>query len=86
MIKVTRIKVPEVTAKAIVRHVVTANVGVRRGPPGPKGDKGDKGDMADPIEGFPLAMDNPQAGDVLRFDGEAWTNNPAADLVDGGNF
>lgn len=83
MMKVTRIKTPEVTAKAQIRHVVTANVGIRRGPPGPKGDKGDHGD---PVDGFPFQPSDPQAGDIVKFNGAVWTNSPSADLVDGGNF
>lgn len=83
MMKVTRIKAPEVTAKAQIRHVVTASVPVRRGPPGKPGEKGDPGDVG---TNFPLAVEQPKAGDVLKFNGAAWGNKPAAELVDGGNF
>lgn len=83
MIKVARIKSPEVTAKAQIRHVVTASVPVRRGPPGKEGPPGPPGDAA---ENFPIAVEQPKAGDILKFNGAAWSNNPAAELIDGGNF
>lgn len=93
--KVTfRVRTVSVQAAAQVRHIVTAHVRqelppmvvrvpAARGPMGPPGPKGDPGGLA---ENFPLAVLNPQAGDILKFTGSAWANDPAADLVDGGNF
>lgn len=50
------------------------------GPPGPPGKDGSE------LANFPIAISGPQSGDLLKFNGSAWTNEPSADLVDGGNF
>lgn len=53
------------------------------GPPGPPGPKGQDGDT---LTNFPLDIRDPRARDILMFNGSAWANEPAADMVDGGNF
>lgn len=38
------------------------------------------------IDGFPVVVSSPKAGDVISFNGAAFTNRDQTDLTDGGNF
>lgn len=38
------------------------------------------------IDGIPVNVKNPKVGDVLSFNGGAFTNRDQTDLTDGGNF
>lgn len=55
------------------------------GPPGPQGPQGIQGlPGANNIDGFEVALANPQPGDVLAFQTtQVWSND---DVLDGGNF
>lgn len=62
-----------------VVDVVAPGMRGKQGPPGPPGTG---------ALDLPLAIDNPQDGDVLAYDATeaAWTNEARATLIDGGNF
>lgn len=38
------------------------------------------------IDGFPVVVSSPKLGDVISFNGAAFTNRDQTDLTDGGNF
>lgn len=38
------------------------------------------------LDGFPVVVSSPKVGDVISFNGGAFTNRDQADLTDGGNF
>lgn len=60
-------------------EVVERGLRGKEGPPGPPGSG---------VLDLPLAIDNPQDGEVLSYSSSksAWTNEDRRDLVDGGNF
>mgnify|MGYP001478860001 CR=1 FL=1 len=55
---------------------------------GPRGKKGPPGKPGVGAIDLPLAIDNPQDGDVLSYSNSktAWANEPRAKFIDGGNF
>lgn len=38
------------------------------------------------LDGFPVSVKNPKLGDVISFNGGAFTNRDQTELTDGGNF
>ena len=56
-------------------------VGNVQGPPGPTGSV-----EATSIAGFPIDVALLRSGDLLEFDGSAWTNSNKTIITDGGNF
>lgn len=56
--------------------------------PGMRGKQGPPGPPGTGALDLPLAIDNPQDGDVLSYSTQksAWTNEERKSLVDGGNF
>lgn len=38
------------------------------------------------LDGFPVVVSSPKVGDVISFNGAAFTNRDQTDLTDGGNF
>lgn len=62
-----------------VVDVVAPGMRGKQGPPGPPGTG---------ALDLPLAIDNPQDGDVLSYSNSksAWANEARVDFLDGGNF
>lgn len=54
------------------------------GLPGPQGPPGTPG--ASTVGGYGVSLSSPVDGDLLGFDGTAWTNRAQATVTDGGNF
>lgn len=56
--------------------------------PGMRGKEGKQGPPGTGAIDLPLAIENPQDGDVLSYSTQksAWTNEDRRSLVDGGNF
>lgn len=55
--------------------------------PGPRGKQGPPGPPGTGALDLPLAIDNPQDGDVLTYDTSktAWANKPRRNVINGGS-
>lgn len=87
MAEVVEVISETVVVEVVVEKTLTVEVEV----PGFQGRKGDKGDPGQGALDLPLAITNPQTGDVLEFDESlqtagAWKNVPKHTITDAGFY